>query len=173
MFTKKELALGAFLFSLTPSIFGLTLEQSKQFREQDYNLKDGITIEYKGQDKELFFVDNGRPYHYSRIEQEEDGDLFRWVGGLREIKQEKYVKYVAKPKDPMPEIVVREGKSISFGGKTAPDTICELVHKQKTGKPKNVYLVDFETQSFDPVLEQAAMDLREELELPITIQQAV
>jgi succinate dehydrogenase flavin-adding protein (antitoxin of CptAB toxin-antitoxin module) len=173
MFTKKYLTLGAFLLSLTPSIFGLTLEQSKQFRETDYILKDGITIEYKGEERELFFVDNGQPYHYSRIEQEEDGDLFRWVGGLRETKQEKYVKYMATPNDPIPEIIVREGFLTPFSGKTAPDTICDLVYDQQTGKPKNVYLVDFETQTFAPVLEQAVRDLREELELPITKEQAV
>ena len=172
MFAKKFLLLGAFLFSLTPSVFGLTLEQSKQFREKDYILKDGITIEYKGQEQELFFVDDGKPYHYSRIEREEDGDLFRWVE-LLEMKQEKYVKYVAKPKDPIPEIVVKEGLSIPLGWKTAPDTICNLVYEHQTGKPKNVYLVDFETQTFDPVLEQAARDLEEEFELPITIEQAV
>ena len=172
MFAKKYLPLGAFLFSLTPPVFGLTLEQSKQFREQDYNLKDGITIEYKGQEQELFFVDNGQPYHYSRIEQEEDGDLFRWVV-RRELKQEKYVRYVAEPKEPIPEIIVREGQLIPFAWKTAPDTLCDLVYGHQIRKPKNIYLVDFETQTFEPVLEQAARDLSEELGLPITTEQAV
>ncbi len=172
MFTKKDLALGTFLIILTPAIFGLTLEQSKQFREEDYILKDGITIEYRGKEQELFFVDDGIPYHYSRIEQEEDGDLFRWVE-LREMKQDKYVKYVARPKYLMPEMVVTGRFSIPFIDKTVPDTICDLVYDHQTGKPKNLYLVDFETQNFDPVLEQAARDLREELELPITTGQAV
>jgi hypothetical protein len=172
MSTQKILIPGAFFLGLTSSVFGLTLEQSKQFREIDYILKDGITIEYKGKEQELFFVDNGQFYHYSRIEQEEDGDLFRWVE-LRDMKREKYVKYLAKPKDPIPEIIVREGSLTPFAGKTAPDTICELVYNPQTGKPKNVYLVDFETQIFDPVLKQAARDLGEELGRPITMKQAV
>ena len=173
LFTKISPIFAVILVALTPPAFGLTLEQSKQFREMDYNLLDGITIEYKGEEKELFFIDKGQPYHYSRIQQEQDGDLFRWVG-LGEMKQEKYVKYLAKAKAPIPEIVVREGGlSVLAPQKTAPDTICDLVYDQQTGKPKDVYLVDFENQIFDPVLEQATRGLREELGQQITIEQTV
>jgi hypothetical protein len=173
LFTKIYLIFAVILLVLTPPVFGLTLEQSKQFREMDYNLQDGITIEYKGEDKELFFVDNGQPYHYSRIQQEQDGDLFRWVG-LGEMKQAKYVKYLAMAKAPIPEIVVTEGGlSIPYPQKTAPDTICDLVYDHQTGKPKDVYLVDFENQIFDPVLEEATKGLREELGQQVTIQQTV
>ena len=68
-FTKIYLIFAVILLALTQAVFGLTLEQSKQFRKMDYDLMDGIAIEYKGEDKELFFVDNGQPYHYSRIQQ--------------------------------------------------------------------------------------------------------
>ena len=162
----------AFLLGLTPSIFGLTLEESKQFREKDYILNDGITIEYSGQERELYFIDNGQPYHYSRIELERDGDLFRWVE-LRAMKSEKYIKYVAKLKAPIPEIIVKEGFATPLAGKSAPDTICNLVYDKQTGKPKNVYLVDFETRTFDPVLEQASNELSKELGQAITTEQAV
>jgi hypothetical protein len=70
LFTKIRLIFAVILLALTPPVFGLTLEQSKQFREMDYNVLDGITIEYKGEEKELFFVDNGQPYHYSRSKME-------------------------------------------------------------------------------------------------------
>ncbi|MBT7952972.1 MAG: hypothetical protein HN764_15195 [Gammaproteobacteria bacterium] len=173
LLARMHLVFAVILLALTPPAFGLTLEQSRQFREMDYNLLDGITIEYKGEDKELFFVDNGQPYHYSRIQQEQDGDLFRWVG-LGEMKQAKYVKYLAMAKERIPEIVVTVGGlSIPDPQKTAPDTICDLVYDHQTGKPKDVYLVDFENKIFDPVLEEATRGLREELGQQVTIQQTV
>ncbi len=172
MISTKDLSLAVSIFCISSSAGGLTLEQSRQFQEKDYILKEGVTIEYRGKKRELFFLDKGRPFHYSRIEIEEDGDLFRWVE-LRELKQEKYVRYLASIRDPIPEIVVKEGFSSPFSGKTSPDTICELVKEHQLGKPENVYLVDFETQNFYPVLKQAVIDLRAELGLAITLEQAV
>jgi hypothetical protein len=168
----KNLLLATCIICLSPTISGLSLEQSRQFKEQDYILKEGITIEYRGEDQELFFLDNGRPYHYSRIEQEDDGDLFRWID-YGEMKQAKYMRYLATPRDSIPEIVVREGFIGSIFEKTIPDTICELVYDQKTGKSENTYLVDFETQIFEPVLEQAIKELQEELKLPVSREQAI
>jgi hypothetical protein len=169
---KKYLSLfGIFIFYSANS-FCLTQQESKQFNELDYVLKEGVRIEYKGEEQELYFVDGKQSYHYSRIQKEEDGDLFRWVG-LGEFRNEKYVKYLAILKAALPEIVVREGDIAPYTAKTAPDTICDLVYDSKTGKPNNIYLVDLENQIFAPVLNQAVKELEEELKHPISTEQAV
>jgi len=163
--------LGILVFYSTPG-FCLTQQESKQFNELDYVLKEGVNIEYKGKDQELYFVDGNQSYHYSRIQKEEDGDLFRWVG-LGEFRNEKYVKYLAIQKASLPEVIVREGDIAPYTAKTAPDTICDLVYDSKTGKPNNIYLVDLENQIFAPVLNQAVKELEEELKHPISTEQAV
>jgi len=160
------------LLGLAPFLWALTAEQARQFHHPDYILGDGIVIEYRGADKELYFVDHGKPYHYSRVIQESDGDLFRWVY-LNGTEQEKYIRYLATPRDPLPEVIIREGIVILDDGKTVPDTICRLIHDGTSDKPRNVYLVDMETGTFDPVLEEAVRELREELGGSITKGQAI
>jgi hypothetical protein len=170
--TKKYLSLFSICIFYSSTSFCLTQQESKQFNELDYVLKEGVNIEYKGDEQELYFVDKGKSYHYSRIQSEEDGDLFRWVE-LREFRNEKYVKYLAILKAALPEIVVREGDIAPYTAKTAPDTICDLVYDSKTDKPNNIYLVDLENQIFAPVLNQAVKELEEELKHPISTEQAV
>ena len=170
--TIQSLFTACLFLCSTLAAFGLSLEESRQFREEDYLLEEGIVVEYRGEERELFFIDKGQPYHYSRVEQEQDGDLFRWVG-FSEMKKEKYIRYLASPKKRIPEIVVREGGSPVFAARTVPDTICELVTDSETGKARNVYLVDFETRNFEPVLAQAAEELETELGQPVSLSQAV